>query len=162
MSVQFWLDSFYFYSNRFENLFLIRWPWNSSTPPSLLLSSTLKLLLFLLQVAVGALLHQGLQVVGILLHPWQQVVQDVGGVAVLVHLHKQNCLRDTGNFVLEGGNASRHNAEGLQNIWYSSCSFCKPSSNTNHLNLNKMALPRECVDLDYHQLSGQVCSNMQL
>ena len=35
-------------------------------------------LAFLLQVRLRALLHQVLQVVGILLHPGQQVVQDAG------------------------------------------------------------------------------------
>ena len=51
----------------------------------------IQILLFFLQVAVGPLLHQRLQVIGILLHPWQQVVQDVGAVTVLVHLDMVSC-----------------------------------------------------------------------
>ena len=35
-------------------------------------------LAFLLQVSLRALLHQVLQVVGVLLHPGQQVVEDAG------------------------------------------------------------------------------------
>ena len=39
---------------------------------------------FLVQVALSALLHQGLQVVGILLHPGQKVVHDVARLVFLV------------------------------------------------------------------------------
>ena len=81
MNEHFWLGYFYL---SFPKCFVIR------STSSL---STSQLLLLLLQVAVGALLHQGLQVVGVLLHPWEQVVQDVGGVAVLVHLQQHNQIK---------------------------------------------------------------------
>ena len=38
----------------------------------------------LVKVALSTLLHQGLKVVGVLLHPCQQVVHDVSGLVFLV------------------------------------------------------------------------------
>ena len=38
----------------------------------------------LVKVALSTLLHQGLKVVGVLLHPCQQVVHDVAGLVFLV------------------------------------------------------------------------------
>ena len=70
---------------------------------------------------MGALLHQGLQVVGVLLHPREQVVQDVGGVAVLVHLQQHNQIK-----------------LGLSTPSLNTCSVF--SFDTNHLDLDTMDL----------------------